>query len=126
MIDKAERFGTIYSYYPLEMERDFTFIPQDLVTKSLWEKGQFLSEPKPNIDAVTRVAKKLGVDTVLMYYLNAERRGSTMIVYVIDVEKKGQYLAKATDAQWRMEGQRVTNSLTKQVFKEYFQNRKTP
>jgi len=126
MIDKAKRFGTIYSYYPLEMKRNFTFISQDLVTKSFWKKGQLFSEPKPKIDAVAKEAKKLGVDTVLMYYLDTEKRGSTMIAYIIDVEKKARYLAKATDAVWRVEGQRVTNSLTKQVFKAYFQNRKTP
>jgi hypothetical protein len=75
---------------------------------------------------VAGAAKKLGVDAVLMYYLDAEKRGSTMIVYAIDVEKKAQYLAREPDAQWRVDGQRITNSLTRQVFKAYFQNRKAP
>jgi|GEM_PF-1244260 hypothetical protein len=126
MVDKSEQFQTIFSYYPLEMNRDFTFISQDLVTKSLWEKGTLFSAPKPKIDAVAGAAKKLGVDAVLMYYLDAEKRGSTMIVYAIDVEKKAQYLAREPDAQWRVDGQRITNSLTRQVFKAYFQNRKAP
>ena len=81
------------------------------------------SGPKPQTDVVCRNAEKLGADLVIMYYLNVERQGSNMTVYAIDVKKKKTYTAEASRVEWRLDGPRTMGSLTKEVFKGYFENR---
>ena len=123
MLQKAQRIGKIYSYYPLNMDRRFKFIEQELNPDALWERGKPFSGPKPRMDVVCQQANKLGAAVVLMYYLDAEKRSSSMTVYAIDVEKKKQYVANASNIEWRVDGHRVTARLTKEIFREYFGNR---
>jgi hypothetical protein len=123
LLTKADRIETIYSYYPLGMEKDVKSIDQELDPASLWDKGALFSEPKPQTDVVCRQAGKFDADLVLMYYLNVEKRGSRMTVYAIDVKQTKTYTAKASNVQWRLDGPRTTGSLTKEIFDAYFKNR---
>ncbi len=124
LLKKARRVEKIYSYYPLDMDMSFKFIEQGLDPDALWDKkGTLFSEPKPLTDVVCRQAEKLGADLVLMYYLDVEKQGSSMTAYAIDVKQKKTYTAKASDVEWRVDGPRTTGSLTKEVFKGYFEDR---
>lgn len=122
MLKEANRIETIYSYYPLSMDLNVKSIDQELDPVALWDKGSMFSGPKPQTDVVCRHAEKLGADLVIMYYLNVEKQGSNMTVYAIDVKKKKTYTAKASQVEWRLDGPRTTGSLTKEVFKGYFEH----
>jgi len=123
MLQNAERIGEVYSYYPLSLGFNAKSIGQSLDPKELWDKGSLFSRPKPNMERVCQKAKEFGVQVVFMYFLDVIREGSTMVAYAIDVEKKAQYTAKASNVEWRLDGPRVTGNLTKKLFKDYFDNR---
>lgn len=60
------------------------------------------------------------MDAVLLYYLDVQPGNSSMVAYLIDVEKKTQYKAGDSGIEWRVDGHRVANKLTKKVLMEFF------
>lgn len=119
-LDNAKAVGTVYTYYPLMMDKEFLLIEKEMDENKLWTKGGLLSKSEPNLDAVCQQAKSYGVNDVLMYYLNVLKDGSSMVAYLIDVEKRKQYKAGESGVEWRVDGHRVTNRLTKKVLMEFF------
>ena len=118
-LDNAKAVGTVYTYYPLMMNKNVSMIEKEMDENILWTKGGMLSKSEPNLDAVCEQAKSYGANAVLMYYLNVLKGGSSMFAYLIDVEKKKQYKAGESGIEWRVDGHRVTNRLTKKVLMEF-------
>ena len=114
-LDNAKAVKSVYTYYPLNMHKHVTLIEKVIDEKELWVKGGLLSKSEPNLESVCQYAATYGVQAVLMYYLNVQKGGSSMVAFLIDVEKKKQYKASASGIEWRVDGHRVTNRLTKKV-----------
>ena len=78
--------------------------------------------PEPNIALIDMLGKHLQVDAVLMYYLDAnERRFMNMSVYLVKLESKKTYFAKAweEDGIAILYGSSEIKKITKKVFLKY-------
>ena len=114
-LDNAKAVKSVYTYYPLNMNKDATLIEKEIDEKELWARGGLLSKSEPNLESVCRYAGAYGAQAVLMYYLNVQKGGSSMVAFMIDVEKKKQYKASGSGIEWRVDGHRATSRLTKKV-----------
>ena len=123
-LDNAKAVRSVYTYYPLNMKKKaVTLIEKEIDEKELWAKGGLLSKSEPNLESVCQYADTYGADTILMYYLNVQKGGSSMTAFLIDVEKKKQYKASGSGIEWRVDGHRATNRLTKKVLMALFADR---
>ncbi|MBN1101969.1 MAG: caspase family protein [Deltaproteobacteria bacterium] len=119
VLRKSGIFSQIQSYYPFKDSRHIQKISKDLNPELLWKKGGLFSLPEPDTEEVCKEARALGVDAVLMYYVDVKKRDSRIVVYAIDVNAKKMHTAKETSIQWRLDGGHATKSLTEQVIHEY-------
>ena len=123
---EIQLFTPKYSYYDLGRKPKSIKINQDIMAgiaiDDLWIKKNWFSLPEPNIALIDMLGKHLQVDAVLMYYLDAnERRFMNMSVYLVKLESKKTYFAKAweEDGIAILYGSSEIKKITKKVFLKY-------
>ena len=123
-MQKAGLFAAKYSYYATGNGRDTRMIPTDLLNKSveadLWVRKDKMEWFRPDVNVVSSLGHRLGVDAVIMYSLDRTRQWITMQVFLVDVEKGRVFDAKLMDAPSRADLLRApVTEITLKVFREY-------
>ena len=92
MLANMEEVIVTYSYYNLGKEfqnsSNAANIMNEESAKLLWHRNQPLADKEPNLDAVCRLGKQIGVDAVLMCSIKIIGSGHLRKIFLIDVDQK--------------------------------------
>jgi hypothetical protein len=120
VVDTMDLFGEVFSYYDYQGRPDIKRIGKDLPTSEIWKRKNVFSNPEPDVEAICREGKKLGIDAVLALYEDVERDYAHFVFYVINVGSRKVYSAKGTVAAGQSN---EYMKLVRQAFENYKKDR---
>lgn len=122
VVDTMDLFGEVLSYYDYQGRPDIKRIGKDLPAGEIWKRKSMFSHLEPDVEAVCREGKKLGVDAVLTLYEDFERDHALCVFYVINVGNRKVYSAKSTLTAGQSNAN-VYRKMVRQALEDYKKDR---
>jgi len=102
VLDDTGIFDPVYSYYTGDDRYNPKPIPSGVLPadfqEKFWQKAGFFSDYEPDAKAIMEKGKELGVNAVLLYYIEIQGGGyDRLAAYLFDIDKDKVYYHRITD-----------------------------